>query len=255
MQKKRVILEEIGELRDTCKPDLPENVQYTMSTNLDDKENMNTSNLVSQNNKFLDQGFYSYISQKSHNLLNFASSSYTSNITNKARNLYSSNDYKNSPSNNKTLNFTKSDNDFISLDRAAEIKRICRNKTPIGQAGFFSRVSSSKFSSSFNTATISSSYNDSSASPRVRPQKEGIGSYYGKQYEEFGLLANSDIEPDTPSNLTHRYLPIDFKDKEAYKNKLIKYLRKPEFSNCKTQTCKVPQVFSAKRKLSQLYSK
>jgi hypothetical protein len=56
-------------------------------------------------------------------------------------------------------------------------------------------------------------------------------------YKNFKLIKNNE-QIITPSNQTHELLPTYLKNNEKYKTRLMKYLRKPEFSNCKTETRK-----------------
>lgn len=56
-------------------------------------------------------------------------------------------------------------------------------------------------------------------------------------YKKFGLSLNSEI-PLSPSDQTHKYLPLKYKNDEKYKSRLFKFLRKPQIPHNKTETCK-----------------
>ena len=58
-----------------------------------------------------------------------------------------------------------------------------------------------------------------------------------KTYKKFGLSVRVDM-PNSPSDQTHRFLPLKYKNDEKYKTRLFKYLRKPQNPHNKTETCK-----------------
>lgn len=72
-----------------------------------------------------------------------------------------------------------------------------------------------------------------------------------RNYRQYGLRENSEYlgQRVSPDNTTHRFLPDSKKDNEKYKIKLFQFLRKPEHSDSKTETCKHMQY----RKHSALY--
>lgn len=57
-----------------------------------------------------------------------------------------------------------------------------------------------------------------------------------KDFTEYRLTRSQ--APVSPSNITHDYLPLRYKDDEKYKKRLFDYLRKPEFTSLKTETYK-----------------
>jgi hypothetical protein len=69
-----------------------------------------------------------------------------------------------------------------------------------------------------------------------------------KNPRKFKLKRNEDDDPISATKITHKYLPINLKDDEQYKSKLFKYLRKPMFSETRTDTHKIKP-----RKFSELY--
>jgi hypothetical protein len=100
-------------------------------------------------------------------------------------------------------------------------------------------ISSYSNSSSNNSISLKS---DISSKPLKNVKNKTIAKEeqgkYGKTVTDYSLYENSDLEPSTPSLLTHQYLPSNYRDKEHYKHNLFKFLRKPEYSDHKTDACK-----------------
>lgn len=68
-----------------------------------------------------------------------------------------------------------------------------------------------------------------------------------KNYLYYGLHKNLNSNPASPSDISHEFLPLKYKNDENYKIKLFKFLRKPQNSNCKTDSCKFAQYFNFNR--------
>jgi hypothetical protein len=71
-----------------------------------------------------------------------------------------------------------------------------------------------------------------------------------KNPRSYGLKYNPEDDFLSPSKVTHKYLPYTMKDDEKYKTRLFSYLRKPGYSDIKTDTRKIKP-----RKFSELYGK
>lgn len=98
--------------------------------------------------------------------------------------------------------------------------------------------SSSSYSLSINSCDRNSSTNIKKFKKRNLNLIKEESEIYGKDFEDYNLDHNSDLEPSSPSLLTHKFLPSNYKDKENYKQNLFKFLRKPEYPDFKTDTCK-----------------
>jgi hypothetical protein len=236
MQNKRITLEDNLQLSNLC------NQRYIITNKkyFEEKENKNSLNVADKKTSSTLKNFLfgsdkmPYDSSSSN--CNFSLKEekdrffYFSNSNSNASSLINSNNSNILPNNENNIKYINVESQFKFISSQDN------SHNHYHSSSVYSESILSDLESEFNNKTKLKNHNDNN-------------DWDDEEVKEYGLLENTDSEPESPSNLTHKLLPKDFKNEEKYKYKLFKFLRKPQFSHNKTETCKLVQY----RKHSQLY--